>query len=470
MPVSARSDGRRRFAARDDHRSAGSAVGWLAELLLEPCDLRVEDRRRDGCRRPCASRDAPEPVELVVRARAPDRRSAELDRRSEIVRRARSPASWNTANIRNTENRNSAIGETNRARSPSMYRRVSSPGRQASSGSVRQILPSKCSTPWSRSWKNALIVRWTCACWPQLVAMRADRARAAVEASRPRRMSALVVGPHPPPARPRARTTPPSNTAIAESISITERSSRGLMPWPGELARRSRATARRNPAPRASAARTRRPACGAPPHCSTALASGMTGQSGLASTRVAVELAAQVDHRQHRQDRRCALVALAADFGDHHVERAGRQRRGRQRHDHHVGRAHHLRADLVEHRRAVEHDPLVTPPTGPRSAWPAAASCRARTAGSSSARRLSSAGSRSSPRYSVSRIRLAASRSFENTPSRCACLAADRRRPGTPPRPRHRDPTAASCGGEHRPSTTRRLAAMVVLPTPPLTE
>jgi hypothetical protein len=30
------------------------------------------------------------------------------------------PTSWNTANIRNTENRNSAIGETNRARSPAM--------------------------------------------------------------------------------------------------------------------------------------------------------------------------------------------------------------------------------------------------------------------------------------------------------------------------------------------------------------
>jgi hypothetical protein len=53
------------------------------------------------------------------------------------------PTQLNVANMRNTENRNNASGETKRARSPWTYRRVNWPGLRKSNGKVRQIFPSK---------------------------------------------------------------------------------------------------------------------------------------------------------------------------------------------------------------------------------------------------------------------------------------------------------------------------------------
>ena len=52
-------------------------------------------------------------------------------------------------------------------------------------------------------------------------------------------------------------------------------------------------------------------------------------------------------------------LAAAAHFLDHHLEGAGRKRGGRQGHDHQIGGAHHLRRQLVEHRRAIEDDAVI---------------------------------------------------------------------------------------------------------------
>ena len=76
------------------------------------------------------------------------------------------PVNENTAYIRNTVNKYSAIGEMNFARSPSMYLRVSLPGCSASSGSVRHNRPSKCSTECEKSCQKELRLRWICAGWP----------------------------------------------------------------------------------------------------------------------------------------------------------------------------------------------------------------------------------------------------------------------------------------------------------------
>ena len=68
----------------------------------------------------------------------------------------------NKAYIKNTLNRYRAIGEMNFARSPSIYRRESRPGRIAA-GNVHQSLPSKWMTEWSMSCAIEVMLRWTCA-------------------------------------------------------------------------------------------------------------------------------------------------------------------------------------------------------------------------------------------------------------------------------------------------------------------
>ena len=68
-----------------------------------------------------------------------------------------------------------------------------------------------------------------------------------------------------------------------------------------------------------------------------------------------MELAAAVDHRMHRHQRRALAAEMALDLGEH----AHRQRRGDHRHDDQIGSAHHLLAGLGEPGRAIEQHPLI---------------------------------------------------------------------------------------------------------------
>ena len=54
-----------------------------------------------------------------------------------------------------------------------------------------------------------------------------------------------------------------------------------------------------------------------------------------------------------------ALSRIGSDLACDQREGARRQRRRRQRHDNEVSRAYHLRAELVHHWRTVEDNPLV---------------------------------------------------------------------------------------------------------------
>ena len=71
--------------------------------------------------------------------------------------------------------------------------------------------------------------------------------------------------------------------------------------------------------------------------------------------RLGMELAAAIDHRMDRQQRRALAAEMALDLG----QRAHRERRGDHRHDDQIGGAHHLLARLGEPGRAIEQHPLI---------------------------------------------------------------------------------------------------------------
>lgn len=75
-------------------------------------------------------------------------------------------------------------------------------------------------------------------------------------------------------------------------------------------------------------------------------------------TRVPVQGPPQIQHGKHRQDWRVPLAA-PADLFDHGSKGAGRQGRGRQRHDHKICGPHDLCAQGIENWRAVEDDPVI---------------------------------------------------------------------------------------------------------------
>ena len=112
-----------------------------------------------------AARPAAQAGELLLRATARRRRSLHRRRRDRRAPRCRPAGTPRTSGTPRTGTAPSA------RRTAPARRRCSAasarPGASASSGSVCQILPSKWSTPWSRSWRNAPIVWWTCARWPQ---------------------------------------------------------------------------------------------------------------------------------------------------------------------------------------------------------------------------------------------------------------------------------------------------------------
>ena len=254
------------------------------------------------------------------------------------------------------------------------------------------------------------------------MAVRADQRRAAIEAGA---LVGMAVRLRRPPARPRARSARPAPARRSLQDLVHARTPSA----------HSTATGRGSASPSAWLSASLRSiaihSCRKPCAAGEAGANVPTGwlahralldragkrdrrPVGVLLARLPVQRAAQVEHREHRQDRRVALGmgldlawSPARTRGPRAATAAAARSRSRRRAD--------LGADLVEHRRAVEDDPLVAPrEVLGELRQPAALPSRASS--ESSSRSNSSAGSSVEPRHvGLADQLLAGSTSFEKT-------------------------------------------------------